>query len=327
MASPVITTRGYLESDYLVDEYGSTAVDYAYGTQAELLKAYLLGFQATLYVYNITQLRILQDFTSRGTPALGGNNWTATSQAAGDFLPKNLNTDIEEEVYRSAAISTVLTCDTGVTQGVTIDTLALRNHNLTTEANIVLQGSKDNFSTIELSIILTPERLNMYYIAPVFPVGVANQNRYWRLVIDDPSNTDGYIQIGCILFGNAKIFSKKEQFENPIKHGYQHYKDELPTEGFTTSSNDRTVKRFLSLSFNALDRSLGNLRLIEDYITRARTSAKCLIIPRPSYPSRYAVFAKLTEMPEFTETDISDDEDAGSNISYVDLSLSWHEGK
>jgi hypothetical protein len=328
MASPVITTRGYLESDYLEDMYGSTQADYAYGSQSTFLKAYLLGFQATLVVYNTTQLRILSTFTSRGAASLGGNNWTTTSQASGDFLPKNLNTDVEEQVFRSAVPSVILTCDTGVNQGVTIDTLAIRNHNLTTSATVVLQGSKNNFANIEVSITIKPERLHTYYIAPTFPIGEINQNRYWRLVIDDPTNPNGYVQIGCILFGNAAIFSKDGSFTQPIKHGYEHFKDELPTEGFTTDNNDRALKRYLSLDFQSLKRNQGDVRLIENYMTAARTSQKCLIIPRPSNPSRYAVFAKLTDMPEFSEVDNTDDTDATAiEESYVDCSLSWKESR
>lgn len=328
MPSPVITLRGYAETDYLTPEpYLYSSADYAYGTQATLLRTKKVGFQATLVIYNITQLRILSEFASRGTPALLGNNWTTTSQASGDFLPRNVNTDIEEQVFRSAIPSVTLTCDTGLSQGTTIDTLSFRNHNLTTEASITLQGSKDNFATIDVSIPIVSETQHLYYIAPVFPTGTANQNRYWRFVIDDPTNPDGYIEIGCILFGNARIFSKKESFINPIKHGDIHFVDGLPTEGFTSSNNDRALKKYMSLSFQDLDRSLGNIRIIERVLQLYRTSQKVLVIPRPSKPSRYAVFGKLRDMPELTETDVSNDDDATSDTAYVSLDLTWDEAR
>lgn len=291
------------------------------GMQTQMLKVRRSGMQSTMVIYNITQLRMMCEFPSRGTAALGGNNWVASSTATGDFLPKNVNTDIVEQVWRSgagAALQT-LTCDTGLPQGVPIDTIAILNHNLTRSATVQVQGSNDNFATPpNITFDLNVETLNMYFISPEFPK-LAGQNRYWRFIFQDFTNPAGYIQVGTILFGVSEIFSVLECFTNPLVFGYKHFKDSIPTEGFTNVSNDRALKRYLRLDFSKLNFFAGNFRIINDMLLFARTSLKCLVIPTPEYPSRFAVFAKLAQMPEISHTSLD------ATTEYIDLSLEWDE--
>jgi hypothetical protein len=293
-----------------------------YGMQVQQVIAEKFGMQSTMVIYNTTQLRLMCDFPSRGIQALLGNNWVASTTAPGDYLPKNLNTDVVEQAWRStagtASLST-LTCDTGVVQGVPIDTIAILGHNLTKSAQVQVQGSNDNFATPPNIVFnMNTELENMYYISPTFPP-VAGQNRYWRFIFQDITNPAGFIEVGTLLFGTSDIFSVAECFRNPVVNGYRHFKDELRTEGFTNASNDRALKKFLKLEFEKLNYFKGNFRLLEESIKYARTSLKCLVIPTPQYPSRFAVFAKLVAMPEITHTDID------GTTGYVDLGLEWDE--
>jgi hypothetical protein len=296
----------------------------SYGMQVLMTKAVAFGMQTTLVFYNTTQLRLMCEFPSRGIPAALGLNWVASTTYTGDFSVNNLNTDIVEQVYRSGAGSASLvtiTCDTGIPQGVPVDTIAILNHNLTTSATVQVQGSQDNFATppaITFNMLVESE--NMYWISPDLPT-TAGQNRYWRFIIQDPTNTDTFVQIGTILFGDSDIFSVAECFTQPIVRGYKHFKDAMETEGFTSESNDRALKRFLRLNFEKLNYAKGNFQMLDAMLEFARTSLKCLVIPTPEYPSRFAVFAKLVDMPELSHTD--NDIDA----SYVDLSLEWDESK
>ncbi len=292
------------------------------GMQVQQVIADKYGMQSTMVIYNVTQLRLMCEFPSRGTAGLGGNNWVASSTMAGDYLPKNVNTDIVEQVWRSntgtAAFST-LTCDTGIPQGVPIDTIAILGHNLTKSALVQVQGSNDNFATpANIVFNMTAETENMYYISPTFPT-LAGQNRYWRFIFQDVTNPDGFIEVGTIVFGTSDIFSVADCFRNPVVNGYRHFKDELRTEGFTNVSNDRALKRYLRLSFEKLNYFKGNYRMLDDMLKFARTSLKCLVIPTPQYPSRFAVFAKLTAMPEVTHTDID------AQTGYIDIDLEWDE--
>jgi len=277
------------------------------------------GSQVLFALYNTTNLRILKDFPSRGT---GGTNWTANSTASGDFSPYNLNTDIVEQVWRSASgvkTGLTLTCDTQVTQGIFMDTLGILNHNLTRSATVDLQASNDaGFGSIpfqiELSVIDEP---NIYYIAPSLPV---NSYRYWRFIINDSTNTADAIQIGTIVFGSSEIF-QGECFVDQVQRSTRHFSDKVMTEGFTNVSNDRALKYSTQLEFRFLNFQKGNYKRIRNVFREARTSLKCLWIPTPQFPERFAVFGKLTQIPPETHKVISGDADYVSFNTEVDESL------
>lgn len=290
------------------------------GMQVQRVRGEFLGAQINLSIYNNTQLRILCSFASRGTPALGGNNWTSPQGTdTGDFDLSNLNTDVLEQRTQSTAAATALwelRCDTG-NANTFVDTVAILEHNFTASARVEVQGSDDvNFGSVKFSFVMVTELENMYYIAPSLPETPA---RYYRFLIEDPTNPDK-LQIGTILFGSALIFSLAECFVEPVRFGFRHFKDSLATEGFTNVSNDRATRKFLGLDFEELDAvNEGNFDLIRDYISDAKTDLKCLIIPRPLRPSSLAVFAKLVELPEENHRSPTD----GSDL--VQLSLSWDE--
>ena len=287
------------------------------GLQLLMVRAVRVNASVTMVIYNTTQLRMMKTFASRGTPALAGTNWTSDPVAAtGDFSPNNLNTDVIEQCWRSqdgdvALVS--LICDTGLPQGAFVDTVAILGHNLTKSATVTMQGSAfADFSTVGFNAALTAEENNMYYIAPDLPTA---GYRYWRFLIEDPTNPDGYLKIGTLIFGAAEIFSVLESFTNPIVQGHKHFKDVVETEGFTNVSNDRALRKYLRLSFEKLLATNGNYAKLEEIFLYARTGLKVLYIPTPEYPSKFAIFGKLTTMPETSHISHGEVEE------YVDLSL------
>lgn len=267
---------------------------YTLNEQIERLQAHILACQITQVLYNTTQLRILCDFASRGTSGL---NWTANTTATGDFSANNLNTDIVEQVWRSA--TSVLTgiqlvVDTEVVQGVFVDTMAILNHNMTTSASITWQGSNDpGFATIGFTESLASTATNIYYIAPTLPT---ESFRYWRFLVDDLTNPGDYIQWGTVVFGSAAIF-QGECFVDRVLRSRKHFADKIPTEGYTNTSNDRALKYGVSLEFRNLKYLKGNYNRLVNVFETARTSLKCLWIPTPQYPSRFATFGKLVDIP------------------------------
>lgn len=281
----------------------------ALGAQFNASITKLLGAQFQVVLYNITQLRILCTFLSRGLPVAqggsGGQNWTATIGGlpitkAGDFSPNNMNTDIVEQRWESqaGAISNVnLDVDTEIAQGVTIDTLAILDHNISPGGTLILQGSNvPTFAVINTTITLPIEEENIFYIAPTFPTAV-DQNRYWRFNVNDPLNSDNYLRIGTIIFGNAIIMSEANCMTDKIKRTTVHFADRVRTEGFTTVSNDRAIKRKIDLRFQDIQYGLGDFAKLDDIFRTARTSLKCLWVPVPQIPSRFAVFGKVTQLP------------------------------
>jgi hypothetical protein len=291
---------------------------FPFNMQVNMLKSEKLNAQVTMVIYNITQLRLLCNFISRGTEALGGNNWVSVQAVSpGDYSPNNLNTDIVEQRTQTPSVNLwQLRCNTGNPNSF-VDTIGILNHNFSRGATVEVAGSDDPaFGTIKFSYPMTVEDVNMYYIAPTLPNIPA---QYYQFTISDPGNSEGILKIGTIVFGSGIIMTRKEQFLNPVTYGFRHYKDTLETEGFTSVSNDRALRKFLNLTYAQLVREGGNFRALRQYILDAKTDLKCLIIPRPTVPSALAVFAKMSQLPEEQHNAIDD------NNWRIDMTFDWDE--
>lgn len=292
------------------------------GMQADIVRQASFGMQALATIYNTTNLRILCSFPSRGVTS---TNWTSNSTMPGDFSVQNLDTDIVEQVWRSnsALVGVRLVTDTGLPQGVFLDTAAILNHNLTKSATVTLLGSNDpTFAVIGVAIPLEARLTNMYYIAPELPT---SGYRYWRFDIDDPSNPETYLEIGTILFGAAEIF-QGECFVDEIEFELKDFADTVRTEGFTNVANSRTQKRRLRLDFRSLSFQKRNFTIMRDMFERERTVQKCLWIPTPSatlqdITARFAVFGKLAVIPTEKHNNKGPDFDYVTFTADVDESL------
>jgi hypothetical protein len=299
------------------------------GSQVERVNAVSLGSQVRFVLYNNRRIRILCDFPSRGAAGAGNNawgngrglglNWQASSTLAGDFVVNNLNTDIVEQVWRSnGALTATLACDTEINQGIAPDTVAILNHNWTSSAVVIFEGSNDSaFSSIGASIPISATRINSYYVAPTLPTA---QFRYWRINISDTTNLDGYLQVGTVVFGSAIIF-QGEDIIDQVRRRTRHFSDKVPTEGYTNVANDRAIKRAITISFNALDYEKGNFENLMSIFETARTSLKCLWMPDPQDPTRFTVFGKLNEIPEEEHQNLGEAADIVNLVVEVDESL------
>lgn len=287
----------------------------AFGVQLKRIQSKLVNTQLSVVIYNTTNLRILYQFPSRGT---SGTNWSVITggTASGDFGVNNVNTDLVEQCYRSLTTSIILQCDTQITQGIFNDTLAILGHNLTRSASVTLIASNDvTFASVGFSIPLFVETENLYWIAPTLPLV---SYRYWRIQISDVTNSFGYIQLGTIVFGNCVLFSG-ECFVDEVTRRKTHFADRIKTEGFSSISNDRALKRGVSLSFRRLNYNYQNYANLVNVIDTVRTSLKALWIPTPQYASRFAVFGKLSEIPVENHKVISETSD------YIDLEINVDE--
>lgn len=295
----------------------------AYGMQFETKNIQSVGQQVLATLYNTTNLRILCEFPSRG---LTDSNWSATSTATGDFSVQNLDTDIVEQVWRSDTGDVTgvrLTTDTGLPQGVFLDTLAILNTNFTRSATVSLIGSnQSDFSIIGTSIVLDVAEVNTYYIAPELPT---EGFRYWRIDIDDPTNPDNYIEVGTVVFGASNVF-QGECFVDELDFQLQDFTDSVSTEGFTNVSNSRALKRKVRLEFRFLNFQKNNFKIMRNLFETYRTTHKCLWIPTPSatdkeVTARFAGYAKLTTLPSERHRYLGGDSD------YVSFTIEYDESK
>lgn len=340
--SVVIVEPGYLDDAPYLDVFPYLTTG-AYGyikSQFEVSIVASIKVQFESVIYNVGNLRILCDFDSRGASTIGGlnawgntigegENWVASSTATGDFSVFNLNTDIVEQVWRSATgvvTGVTLDCDTEVVQGRQVDTIALLNHNLTTAATIdVVASNSATFSPVGKTFTLTQHPDNMYRIEEELPEAF----RYWRFIINDPGQAafDNYLELGNILFGGSEIFHE-ECFVQNVSFKIQDFTDTVFTEGFTNVSNARSQKRLLGLEFQSLQLiQRQNFAALRNVFRTQRTSLKCLWIPTPNasdqeITDRFAVFGKLTDIPMETHNAVDDE----TGI-YVSLSVEIDEAK
>ena len=340
-----ITTQeyGYLERPYLSQPYLSTQARGALGMQGLFQRVQATPMQVLFTIYNTKNLRILCDFPSRGNsarrgeptnnawgfPVGTGQNMRVNSQQPGDFSIFNLNNDDVDEIWRSAdnvRTNIQIDIDTEREQGVYMDTFSLQNTNLTRSAIVRLIGSNvSNFSVVEKDITMVViNDPNVYWIAPDLP---ATGQRYWKLIIDDLTNPDGFVSIGALVFGVSKIM-QGECFVDQIEFGDQDFADTIPTEGFSNVSNSRALRKFLGLEFRSLALHLENFDKLKEIFRFARTTLKCLWIPTPSavldVPSatsmaRYAVFSKLRQIPREQHNN------KGENATFVSFNIELDE--
>lgn len=288
--------------------------DTSIGMQAEFSNVDVTGMQFLATLYNTTNLRILCEFLSRGNPAAAGlnawgndagvgKNWKSnvTTDAGPDKNIENLNTDVVEQTWRAASAKSGinLDCDTELAQGVFLDTLAILNHNLTKSATVQLFGSNDaGFGSIGVARVLTlVDEPNIYHIEEDLP-NVAF--RYWRISIDDATNSDP-VEVGTIIFGASSVFSG-ECITDQIDLECKDFSDTVNTEGFTNIANSRAQKKIVGIQFKDLAFKAGNYSILKDIFQSQRTTLKCLWIPTPDiddaeFTSRFAVFSKIDRIP------------------------------
>lgn len=290
------------------------------GMQSTAILTAELGMQSRIVLYNTRNLRILYIFDSRGTV---DENWTVSQggTASGDFNVNNVNTDIVEEVYRSAGTQISIDCDTGIGQGVSPDTFYIGNHNISSGATIIVQGSDvSDFSSVNVEFEMDPTETNAYYIVPTNQFPFEN-SRYWRFNVTDTANADSYIEMGAILFGSAVIF-QGDCITDQLTRGDRHFKDEIKTEGFTSVSNDRALKRFVGFSLKNISFGNANYQSFRQASEEIRTSLKALWIPMPRFPDRFGAFAKLTEMPRERHNVKGD---ANEDLDFIDWDVNVDE--
>lgn len=98
---------------------------------------------------------------------------------------------------RTTAVSN-LTWDIDIQTATALDTFIIANHNITASATITLRASvNSDYSTTDLSVTIPHSADTM---VKFFTAGASY--RYWRLYINDPTNTDLYVKIGRVFIAN-----------------------------------------------------------------------------------------------------------------------------
>jgi hypothetical protein len=280
--------------------------------------------------YNLTQLRVLWEIGSDGNSA--SNNYIASSNAGTGYEPVNLRSDFIERAWKSTScIAEYFQFDVGVGNTIGIDTAAILGHNLTNGAIITVYGYGDAFSnapasdadwyglSAQFSMQVEPTYQNVFYVAAT---SATSKYRHWRVLIQDATNTNGFISIGRFIAGEAMVFDTRENMSMNVDYAQVNYKDELKLNGFSSLANNRALRSKLKINFENLDmESNDNYTQLQRYFSYCRDTLKALVIPDPRKLYRYSVYAKLTQMPQEKHTYLDD------ASCYANLDIELDEGK
>lgn len=304
--------------------------------------------------YNLTQLRILWEIASDGLVA---NNFIAHSLVpAGDYGITNLKTDIVEQKWRgfSGSISQPIPTaffivDTGMTfdpilspsKAIFVDTMALLNTNLTQYATIQVwaygtasssairdgyQGQVDLWSefTTRAELLYNgtmpsdPYEKNWIWIRSSQPT---KAYRHWGIMINDPNNPDPYVEVGRFVAGQSTILTELENYTSNVKYSENNFKDEAQITGFSWISNNRALKKKITLEFDNLNMNGDNYKMLRKMIRYIRDTKKALVLPDPTDVYRFNLYAKLEKMPEYAISYVD-----AQNV-YASFGLEFNEGK
>lgn len=298
--------------------------------------------------YNLSQLRVLWEFASDG---LVPNPFLAHSAlSSGDFQITNLKSDIVEQKWRTTSTNNaffILDCgrtDNTVTspqRAVIFDTMALLGTNLTEKAVIKVYAygqaydsfgnGNEGFNQTRYADFLTvaqyyaaynmsndPYEVNFLWASST---EVIQPYRYWMIEIVDPTNPDEFIEVGRFVAGQATILTELENFTSDVKYSEVNYKDEMSINGFSSISNNRALKKKLTVQFDKLNVNGENWRILRRMLRYIRDTKKALVLPDPTDVYRFNLFAKLKTMPEQKISYIQ------SDSIYATFDLEWDEGR
>lgn len=159
-----------------------------------------LGNVGTGVLTDTVETSLSEDVTVKFTSGSGddfdlGDKWWFKGQNR--FLLSQMLTLDRDARYRSASLDSpnYIHVDFGSAQSITC--FALLDHNFTSNAIVTLQANSiDDFTSppFDETLTITDNYTTLFFTAAEY--------RYWKLVISDNGNADGYIEVGEIFLGN-----------------------------------------------------------------------------------------------------------------------------
>ncbi len=164
---------------------------------------YTVTYSPTTFKYTFTCLTntfkfILSETTNSAMPSLGWISTTDTAAAASQTSPR-VTIHTSEFLYGNL----------GATK--TIRLIEIKNHNLTASAVVTARFYSDAFVTLV-------DSLSMVWHAGQIAIRTAKSYAYMAIEVSDPSNPDGYIEIGLVWIGDAAVLHygyTNERTKNP----------------------------------------------------------------------------------------------------------------
>jgi hypothetical protein len=193
----------------------------------------------------------------------------ADSQHA-SYPSLNLQTDNYSKTWRTldAATSHNVVNDFGVPSQ--IDTVFLGNVNLTSAATVTIQGNAtDSWGAPSFSEVLTvsglalnPKHRNLYH-----ELSSAQTFRFWRLLISNTTNPDGYYEVGEWWIGLRVALASTQQHEIVHTQTFERNNIENVTEYMQKYVYTRAERRIFRIKWEkATAATRDELRKLERFV-------------------------------------------------------------
>jgi hypothetical protein len=192
----------------------------------------------------------------------------ADSQDAA-YPSSNLQTDNYAQPWRTADAAGAHNVVNDFGSAQQIDTVFLGNVNLTSGATVKIQantadswGAPAFEETLTVSGLgLNPRHRNLYH-----ELASAQTFRYWRLLITDTSNPDGFYEIGEWWLGERVTLANTQQHEVEHPQRFQRNNIEQITEGFQKYVKTRAQRRTFQLRWaNIQPATVSVFRVLEEF--------------------------------------------------------------
>lgn len=124
---------------------------------------------------------------------------TASSEETSYAATKLQNTQLKATT-RTTTVSTVGTWDFDAGYGVTINanSAAILGHNIATAASAIqfIMSANSNYTSPSTSVVFSHDTglMSVYF--------TADSKRYARILVDDPANSDGFIEMGLVYIAS-----------------------------------------------------------------------------------------------------------------------------
>lgn len=229
-----------------------------------------------------------------------------SSSESGDLLDDNVVTDFVAEKWRTTGVTSEwIRFDLGSAQQV--NCVGLYGHNLSAGTTITLQAnSSDDFADPPFSEGLTWHGTRITHcFAP-------QTYRWWRLVLADADNPDGYLEIGRIAAG--VFLEPGVNYRDDYRRIRRDPSEKLPTAGRQNYHRQKQQYWEYRLYFEALPGA--DQSLFETMFEAVGTHHPLVVMLDPEdHPSSRSIFGEITRDFEFS----------GRLVGAADVSLAIEE--
>ncbi len=173
-----------------------------------------------------------------------------------------------------------------------IDYIVILNHNFTSGATITIQANAtDSWGSPSVSEVIT------YSESPIVKNITLSSYRYWRLVVDDSSNPDNYIQIGNVFLTAGLTMPGMDVNKIVAKKTTSEYSKSLSGQIFP---NERTLLKYGEFYFK--NSSDSDKQLVAEFVDAVDIIFPfVLIIWENDLDIEPAIYCNLVELPAFSK--------------------------